>query len=455
MLEELLQKNEGKTLEFKENAQSLHNILRTIVSFANTAGGIIVIGVKDRTKTIIGIENPLDEEERLTNSISASIAPLLIPEIEVHSYKNKELLIIHVPHAAGPYYIKNPHGSAKGMYVRFGSTNRLADVATIRSLQDYAKNIYFDEQPYLEGKADSLDWEAMEKLFKKVRRSITPQNAESIGLLTKHAQKTLPSNGGMILFGKDRLKKFPDAMIRCARFLGNDRVTILDHVDSESYLPLAIEEAFNFIRRNTSMRAEIEGLFREDIPQYPVVAVREAILNAVMHADYEIRGAAITIAIFNDRMEITNPGGLLYGLSLESALSGSSRVRNRVIGRVFRELNWVEQWGTGIKRIIAACAERGLQPPKFEELGNQFRVTLYSTQITTITLEPWQKEVLSYLKKKKKISTKEAAEYWGVTSRTALSRLRELVDHGIIAKVGTSSRDPRGGYVLVGEKSVR
>ncbi len=453
MIEELLQRNEGKTLEFKENAQYLPNILKTVVAFANSSGGIIVIGVVDKTKVVVGVPNALNEEERLTNSIASSIAPLLIPDIEIHSYKNKELILIHVPHLAGPYFIKS-NGLEKGVYIRFGSTSRLADKETIRSLRDYSRNVYFDEKPYLEGTAESLDWAVMEKLFKKIRRSITPQNAETLGLLTLHAQKTYPTNGGIILFGKNRLSSFPDAIIRCARFLGHDRLNILDHIDIESYLPLAVEEAFNFIRRNTRMRAEIKGLVREDIPEYPIVAVREAILNAVMHADYAMRGMAVTIAIFDDRMEITNPGGLPYGLTIEGVLAGSSRVRNRVIARIFKELKWVEQWGTGIKRIITSCAERGLNTPHFEELNNQFRVTLYATHVdTTLLLTFLQQDFVAYLKKQGKVSTKEAAEYWKVSPRTARLRLLELITKGIVVHVGTSPRDPHGGYVLAGKGS--
>jgi predicted HTH transcriptional regulator len=453
MIDELLQRNEGKTLEFKANAQYLPNILKTVVAFANTSGGTIVIGVEDRTKAVVGVENPLSEEERLTNSIASSISPLIIPDIEIHSYKNKELILIHVPHAVGPYAIKS-NIKEEGVYVRFGSTSRLADKDTIRSLKDYARNIYFDEKALLEETSASLDWDVMEKLFKRVRRSITPQNAETIGLLTQHAKKVYPTNGGVILFGKNRLASFPDAIIRCARFLGYDKVNILDHIDIENYLPLAVEEAFNFIRRNTRMGAEIKGLVREDIPEYPVVAVREAILNAVMHADYAMRGTSVTIAIFDDRMEIANPGGLPYGLTIESVLTGSSRVRNRVIARVFKELKWVEQWGTGIKRIMSACLERGLKTPTFEEMNNQFRVTLYATQaVEAVSLESWQSEFISYLKKQGKLSTNEAAAFWDVSPRTARSRLSNLVEKGVIVRSGTSSRDPKGGYSIAGKSS--
>ncbi len=448
MIEELLSQNEGKTLEFKENSKSLSSILKTIVAFANTSGGIVVVGVEDRTKKIIGIDRALEEEERLTNTITDSITPLIIPDIDIISYKNKQLILLHVPHSAGPYYIKS-NGLEKGVYLRFGSTNRLADEEALRSLKDYARNISFDEKPFVEGTPKDLDWETIQKIFKSVQRTITPQNAKKLSLVVRHNNKDHPSNGGIILFGKERLHYFPDAMIRCARFLGTSKVTLLDQLDIEDYLPLAIDKALNFVRRNTTMGAEIKSMLRKDIPQYPIVAIREALLNAIIHTDYAMKGAPIRIAIFSDRLEITNPGRLMYGLTLPKAVGGVSKIRNRVIGRVFRELKFVEQWGTGIRRRVEACTKRGLQPPHFEELSSAFRVTFYAGQVAQPHLTELQKKFLAHLKKQGTITTKEAALFWNVTPRTARKRLVELIELGMIAKKGTSIHDPQSVYVLV------
>ncbi len=124
MIDQLLAENEGKTIEFKETARSLSGIMKTVVAFANSAGGIIVIGVKDKTKELVGLPQILSEEERLANAITDSILPLLTPDIEIQSSRGKELLIIRVSHGTGPYYLKS-EGSERGVYVRFGSTNRV------------------------------------------------------------------------------------------------------------------------------------------------------------------------------------------------------------------------------------------------------------------------------------------------------------------------------------------
>jgi ATP-dependent DNA helicase RecG len=448
MIEEILKSNEGKTLEFKENLRSLPGIIKTIIAFANTAGGTIVIGVEDGTKKIVGVSDPLAEEERLASVINDSIAPLLMPDIDIQSYGNKELIIINVPHVTGPCYLKSA-GLEKGTYIRLGSTNRVVDDETLISLKNFAKNVYFDELPYLQGKISDLDWDFIKTLFQRVDKKITMHNAQSIGLIKQQGTKEYPSYGGIVLFGINRLALFPEAIIRCARFLGDDKDTLLDRADIEIYLPLALEEAIKFIQRNTSLSSEIKELGRKDIPQYPLVALREAIVNAIVHADYAMKGVYISIAIFDERIEITNPGGLPFGFTIEKALAGSSRIRNRVIAKVFYHMKWVEQWGSGLRRIIKECAQRDLEEPKFEELNNQFRVTLYAKKKEHIILGPWHKELISYLKKKGKISTKEAAALWQVTARTARNRLIKIVDAGIIKKVGLNLKDPQSSYILV------
>jgi ATP-dependent DNA helicase RecG len=449
-MEEILKGNEGKTLEFKENLQSLSGIVKTIIAFANTAGGTIVIGVEDKNKKIIGVSDPLGQEERLASVINDSIVPLLMPDIEIRMYRNKELIVINVPHVTGPCYLKSA-GLEKGTYIRLGSTNRVVDSETLQALKNFARNVYFDELAYVQGKTSDLDWDCIKKLFQRVDKKITMNNAQSVGLITQQGVKEYPSYGGIILFGLNRLSLFPEAIIRCARFLGDDKTTILDQANIEIYLPLALEEAIKFIQRNTSLSSEIKELTRKDIPQYPLIALREAIINAIVHADYSMKGVYISIAIFDDRIEITNPGGLPFGFTMEKALAGSSRIRNRVIAKVFYHMKWIEQWGSGLHRIMKECAQRGLEKPKFEELNNQFRVTLYGKKKNKIILESWQKELVNYLRKKEKISTSQAALLWKVTVRTARTRLIKLIDAGIIKKTGTSLKDPQSNYILIGQ----
>lgn len=447
MLEELLTKNEGKILEFKENTKSLQKIVQTIVAFANTAGGTLIIGIKDKTKDVIGLANVLEEEERIANAIADSVSPLLIPSLQLHTWRDRDLLLISVPHGFGPYYIKLK-GIEEGTYVRFGSTNRLADATTILEIQRLKEHKYFDEQPNFDCTVNEINFDLAKELFANISKKMTDRTAKSLGLIVQYHAKKLPSNGAVLLFADHYKEFFPDAVIRLVRFSGTDKSQIIDQQNLEAPISTALEPIIAFIRRHTSMAAEIGETRRKDIPQYPPTVVREAVVNALLHADYSIKGASIQIAIFEDRIEITNPGCLPFGLSFEAALSGISQLRNRVIGRVFRELNLIEQWGSGLGRMLNICAQQGIPLPKFEELGNFFRTTLYHGVNKSVRVEEWQKPVIEHLKIHKEILPKKAQELWKVTSRTASSRLKKMCAEGVLVEISTGRFDPQKKFGL-------
>jgi predicted HTH transcriptional regulator len=447
MLKELLTKNEGKTLEFKENTASLQKIIQTIVAFANTAGGTLVIGIKDKTKEIVGLGDILQEEERLANAVADSIAPQINPSFQLHTWRNRDLLIISVPHSFGPYFVKSK-GLANGVYIRLGSTNRLADQQIISQIQRLQEHKYFDEQPNFDCATSSINFSLAKKLFADNSKKFTAQTARSLGLVVQHQAKELASNGAVLLFADNPRDYFPDAYVRLGKFLGADKSQILDHVDLSFPISIVLDQILAFIRRHTTMAAEIGTTKRKDIPQYPPIVVREAVINALVHTDYSIKGASINIGIFDDRIEITNPGCLPFGLSMEAALSGISQLRNRVIGHVFRELNLIEQWGSGLGRMQSICLQQGIQEPKIEELGNFFKVTLYHGKSKCLALEDWQKIIVEYLKKYKKISPKKAQSIWNVTTRTTSTRLKKMCELGILAEISTGPFDPQKTFSL-------
>jgi predicted HTH transcriptional regulator len=444
-----LKQQEGKTLEFKENCLPLPKIIQTVVAFANTAGGTLIIGVRDKTKEVIGLSDPLKEEERLANAFADGIRPLMIPDIQFSSFRDRNLIIVSVPHAIGPYYLRS-EGPEKGVYVRLGSTNRRAGPEMIEAIRRLSRNISFDKQPCTEINSEDIDFRAASEFFASVSRKLTPAISKTLGLIVSQGGKDIPTLGAILLFGKNRHRFFTDAVIRCARFQGINTGRFLDQLEIDEHLPKAVETAISFIERHTLQAAEIGRVRRREMPEYPVQAVREAVINAVVHTDYSISGINIKVAIFDNRLEITNPGFLPFGLTLEAALSGVSKLRNRVIGRVFRELKLIEQWGTGLNRMISACKDQGLQPPLFEEIGAAFRVTLFSQPVAMRKFPDWQALLMAHLSENKQITTKEAARIWEKSDRTARKRLRNLVDQGHLAEVGTGPKDPKKVYVLKG-----
>lgn len=447
MLEELLIRSESKTLEFKENAHSLSKIIQTVIAFANTAGGILVIGIQDKTKKIVGLKNILQDEERIANAISDSISPILLPNLQFISYRGRDILIITIPHSPGPFHLKDK-GEGNGVYVRVGSTNRIADAVMIAEIKRSKEHASFDQLPELRIGSDQLDLDLIRKLFAGVNKTYTKATARSLELIVDYHDTPHPTKGGLLLFGKDRDALFPDPLLRLIRFEGTTKTSAIDHVDIKSALPIAIDEALAFMRRNTSMKAIFRSTQREDIPQYPPEAVREAVINAILHADYSTMRSSVQVAIFDDRMEITNPGPLPLGLSLETALSGVSQLRNRVIGRVFRELNLIEQWGSGLARMHQVCLQHGGSPPKFEELDLFFRVTLYPQAVKRAPQQSWYQPVFEHIQKYGKISALEADKIWKVTRKTANQRLKQLCKEGLLVEISKGPFDPYKVFIL-------
>jgi len=329
---------EGKTIEFKRDLSSIKPILKTLIAFANTAGGMLLIG-KDNDGTIIGVNDIFEAEEKLANTIADSIYPPLLPEIEITSLQGKALIIIRVAHWRGPFYLK-AQGPDEGVYVRLGSTNRVAGPELIAELKRSMSNISFDQLPCPEADINGLDMKRIKHAFSNVNRKINQKELETLGILVRYAGKLVCSNGGLILFGQDELREkyFPNAKVRCARFQGTDKVDFIDLYDCEGTIIEAMNDVPNFIRRNTRMAAKIDQIQRQDIPEYALVALREVLTNALVHADYSIKGMNPRVAIFSDRLEIENPGMLPFGYTLEEFIAGVSHIRNKVIARVFESL---------------------------------------------------------------------------------------------------------------------
>ena len=277
---------------------------------------------------------------------------------------------------------------------------------------------------------------------------MTRRNIDTLRLLTTHQGRSVPTVGGLLLFGQDRFDHFPDAWIQAGRFAGTDKAAIIDQAEFKMSLIQAIEEAIAFVEKHSLHGAVIGRLRRRERWSLPPAAVREAIVNAVAHADYSQQGAPIRVAIFDDRLEVENPGLLPFGLTLTDLPHGISKLRNRVIGRVLHELGLVEQWGSGVPRMLAACRESGLSPPVWNEIGVRLRVTLRTERVgggwTSIRPIAPSSVLLEHGAQR---STGEIAGAIGLSPRATRTRLGKLVARGLVREIGTGPRDPRRRYI--------
>lgn len=445
-LSELLRRPEGKTLEFKRDLSSPRGFLHSVVAFANTAGGAVLVGVEDRTGHVAGVERPLDLEERAANLIADSIRPRLLPDLEILRFRNKQVLAVRIhPSPARPHFIDRA-GLEGGTYVRVGSTNRAADPPLIAELGRFATGESYDERPLPTADSEALDFRAASESFAPVRR-LRRRDLENLRLLASHQGRLVPTVGGMLLFGRDRLDRFPDAWIQAGRFGGTSKAVIVDQVRLDMPLLQAVEESVSFVKKHLLHGATIGHLRRTEHWSLPPSAVREALVNAVVHADYSQRGAPIRVAMFDDRLEIENPGLLPFGLTLEDLPLGVSKLRNRVLGRVFNELGLVEQWGSGVPRMIGACRDAGLPAPVWEEIGFFVRVTLRTEKVAPVRVDERDSTILTLLESGESCGTREIAQAIGLSTRSTRTRLARLVERGLVREVGTSPNDPGRTYV--------
>ncbi|MGO4884938.1 MAG: ATP-binding protein [Bryobacteraceae bacterium] len=446
-LTELLQRQEGKTLEFKRDLSSPEGVLKALVAFANTAGGTVVIGVEDKTKRVRGVPDVLAAEERLANMIADSIRPRLMPEIEVVPWRKLNVLTVEVhPSNTRPHYLAKL-GEHEGVYLRVGSTNRRAEAFQIEELKRIRRTDTFDEQALPNLNSEAIDFRVASELFAEFRK-LRPQDLKTLRITTDYQGRQVPTIGGVLLFGRDRLSEFPDAWIQAARFDGVTRMRATDSAEIRSVLPRAAEEAVAFARKHLLRESVIEGVRREERWSVPLVAIREAVMNAVVHADYAQHGAPIRLAIYDDRIEIENPGLLPFGLTVEDIRQGVSKLRNRVIGRVFHELHLIEQWGSGIQRMTAACQDAGLGTPKLEELGLHFRVTIPAVRVKPPVADEMDQKILALLGKSAALSTAAVAKRIGRSQRATLSRLQAMKSRGLLVELGTGPHDPKRQYAL-------
>jgi ATP-dependent DNA helicase RecG len=259
----LLRRSEGKTLEYKRDLSSPDGVLKTLVAFANTAGGILVVGVENDSRRICGIPNVLESEERLASLIADSIRPRLVPDVEVVPWRRLSVLIVQVfPSNTRPHYLERL-GPDDGVFIRVGSTNRRADAILIEELKRLNRTDSFDEQAVPDLNSEALDFRAASELFAPYRK-LTPQMWETLRMITDHQGRQVPTVGGLLLFGIDRFARFPDAWVQAGRFAGTNRSRLIDSAEIRSFLPRAAEEAIAFVQKHLLLEVVIGNVRRKE-----------------------------------------------------------------------------------------------------------------------------------------------------------------------------------------------
>lgn len=383
---------ESKNIEFKvQLPDESKKYMKTIVAYANTSGGKIIIGVDDATRSIVGVEpsSVFQIMDKIVNAVSDMCVPQIIPDVTFQTIEGKCVVQIEIyPGQNRPYYIRSM-GKENGTYIRSTGTSRPVDEAILKDLEyqgtgksyDEIVNVEidYDEKQALKLCNDIRKYiaESKELPISKVRK-ITVTNLENWGILKKTGQNYMITNA-FVLFTNNT---FRFAKIQCALFKGEDRAVFIDRREFTGPIYDQIEEAYQFVLKHINLGATIEGIVRKDKYELPPESIREAIINSVCHRCY-LDHSCVQIAIYDNRVEITSPGMLYGGLTVEQAISGRSKIRNVCIAEVFSRMGIIEQWGTGLQRMIRGCREYGVREPEFVDMGDAFRVIFYRSNIET------------------------------------------------------------------------
>jgi ATP-dependent DNA helicase RecG len=375
-----INKGESKKTEFKSAMVDKKKFAKTIVAFSNTSGGKFIIGVAD-DKTVVGVDSDAVPGliDRISNIIDDTCAPQIKPSIYAENVGGKIVVVTEIfPGAHKPYYIKS-EGLADGVYIRIASTSRKANAGTIRELERERANIGFDEEICHDYERNPANEERFfNDFYKYTQRKIDEKDLVNLKLLKMYDGRLTPTNG-YILF-TDVNRHFDYILIKCARFKGNDTSRFIDRKEIELPVYEQIEATVKFAEMYIALGCEFVGARRIDRYAIPMQAIREAVTNAVLHREYGKDDSSITVNIFDDRIEITSPGALPGMLDVEQIKAGRSEIRNKAVARVLKEMGFIEQWGTGIGRIISESRSFGVREPEFEEIGRSFRVTVYASE---------------------------------------------------------------------------
>ena len=392
MAKDELFSGESKNIEYKVVVpDKSEKYMKTVVAFANTQGGRLVIGIDDKTHQVVGVDNDslFQAMDALTNAISDSCEPQIIPDIGPQTVDGKTVIVITVEAGKNrPYYIK-AQGKAKGTYIRVAGTSRHAHQEKISELEMEGARISWDELTCV---GYEVTEEATQSLCKDIEdfrkkaglsgHDVRKEQLFNWKILKKSEGNVLASNAYVLLTSD----YFPFAKTQCAVFKGTDRTVFLDKREYTGPIYKQIESAVDFVLRNIRLGMTIDGLVRRESYELPVEAIREMIINAHCHRNL-LDESCIQVAIYDDRLEITSPGGLLPGVTIELMKEGFSKIRNRSLANAFAYMNLVEAWGSGIPKLMQAMQEYGLREPEFIDMEVAFRINLYRGQNEVIEVK--------------------------------------------------------------------
>ena len=439
-----------------------------------------IIGVDDKTRSVIGVDDDSAFQimDSIANAVADSCTPQIVPNIELQTIDRKTVIVITVtPGPNRPYYLKSK-GKEYGTYIRIAGTSRPADPDKIKELEMEGAHISWDELTCIGYEATETEITKLCSDIMKYRetvglpeRKVTDVQLMNWKLLKKTDTSLLASNAYVLLVSD----YFPFSKTQCAVFKGTERTVFLDKREFTGPVYKQIEDATAFVLRNIRLGATIEGLVRKEAYELPIEAIREMIINAHCHRNLT-DASCVQVAVYDDRLEVTSPGGLYNGLTYEEIMSGHSKLRNKGIANIFHQMGFIEAWGTGLRRIKQSAEQYGLPTSEIQVFDDMFRVNLYRKPLSEMSdnssvtsekhrrsigeasekhrrkfgenLNDTQRKILELLSADAKLSAVKLAQRIGVSGRNVEVNIKKLKERGILIRCGS----PKSGYWKIIDK---
>ena len=449
--------SESTTVEWKQSLATIDEMIKTAAAFANAEGGRIFIGISKKGE-VVGIQIGKGTLENLVNRIGQHTDPMLHPKVTVKKVGGKDVIVVEV---------KESHDH---LVLAFGRPYKRVGRSTVKMSKDeyerliyekYKYSLQFDEMICKGASLKDIDDDKVFRFLnkaKKEKRLVVPENTtlkDSLLRLNLIKNGKL-NNTAILLFGKDPQKFFVQAKIRAARFKGADSHDYIDMKVFDGAIQELREKALAFIAEHTRHAVFFDANQRFDKWEYPIRALEEMLNNALAHRDYW-SNANIHLAIYDDRIEVWNPGELPEPLTPAMLKRKHNSIpRNGFLADRLFYIRYIEHWGRGTNRIMEAMREEKLSDPVFEELSGGLNVTLIGPgksfekaiedqKLHKLDLNERQKKAMEYVKENGSIKRSEYMKLGGISHKTAHLELKEMVNQRIFIQQG---RGPSTRYVI-------
>ncbi|TGY66618.1 RNA-binding domain-containing protein [Dubosiella muris] len=430
---------ESETVELKSIV--VDDIKKEIIAFANSNGGKMYIGVRDDGE-VLGLDEPDGTALQISNMVQDTIKPDVTMFLHYKTIEEAGKQIIEISVQRGtdrPYYIAKKGMRPEGVYVRQGYSSVPASDAAIRRMIKETDGDHFETMRCLD---QELTFNATEKEFQFHNVEFGPQQMRTLKLMDPDG---LYSNLALLLSDQNPYT------IKIAVFQGNNQMVFKDRREFRGSLLKQMNEVYDYIDFRNQIHATIEKLSRVDVRDYPIIAIREALLNLLVHRDYSFSASSL-ISIYDDRIELVSIGGLLTGIELEDIMAGISICRNQNLANLFYRLHLIEAYGTGLTKIMEAY-DSSLKKPILSTTKNSFKITLpninakdetnfaskISDNITVSFISELgrdEEQVLDYIKKHGSITRPKAEQLLGTSPSTASRLIRKMVQSGLLLQHG-------------------